>query len=207
MKLYDITAPIFEGMPVYKNKPEKQPKINTVTNAHVTESRIDIDLHTGTHIDAPLHMINDGDTFETIDIEKLVGNCKVFDLTTVEDKITADDLQNLKIEAGDFVLFKTTNSFEEEFNFEFIYIAECAANLLAEIGINGVGVDALGVERSQPGHPTHKALFAAEIIVIEGLRLKEVEAGEYLMVAAPLKMVGTDAAPARVLLIEDNQKG
>jgi arylformamidase len=207
VKIYDITAPIFEGMPVYKNKPEKQPKVKTVTNAHVTESRIDIDLHTGTHIDAPLHMINDGDTFESIDIEKLVGACKVIDLTFVEDKITAEDLKKYAIQQGDFILFKTKNSFDEEFNFEFIYIAECAANLLAEKGITGVGIDALGVERSQPGHPTHKALFSNDIIVIEGLRLKEVEAGEYFMVAAPLKMVGTDAAPARVLLIENMQKG
>jgi arylformamidase len=207
LKIYDITAPIFEGMAVYKNKPEKQPKINTVTNAHVTESRIDIDLHTGTHIDAPLHMINDGDTFETIDIEKLVGNCKVFDLTSVVDKITAEDIKGLDIQSGDFVLFKTKNSFEDAFNFEFIYIAECAANFLAEKGIKGVGIDALGVERSQPGHPTHKALFGSNIIVIEGLRLQEVEEREYFMVAAPLKMVGTDAAPARVLLIEDITKG
>jgi arylformamidase len=207
VKIHDITAPIYEGMPVYKNKPEKQPKINTVTNAHVTESRIDIDLHTGTHIDAPLHMINEGDTFETISIENLVGNCKVIDLTTVEDKITAEDISDKNIQSGDFIIFKTKNSFEEAFNFEFIYIAECAAKLLAEIGINGVGIDALGVERSQPGHPTHKTLFASEIIVIEGLRLKEVEEGEFFMVAAPLKMVGTDAAPARVLLIEDINKG
>lgn len=57
MKMYDVTAPIFEGMPVYKNKPEKQPKLTTVTNDYVTESRIDMDVHTGTHIDAPLHMV------------------------------------------------------------------------------------------------------------------------------------------------------
>ena len=71
MKIYDITAPIFEGMPVYKNKPEKQPKISRVTNAHVTESRLEIDVHTGTHIDAPLHMMNDGATFETITLDQL----------------------------------------------------------------------------------------------------------------------------------------
>ncbi|MDZ5610602.1 cyclase family protein, partial [Bacillus pseudomycoides] len=62
---------------------------------------------------------------------------------------------------------------------------------------------ALGVERSQPGHPTHKALFGANIIVIEGLRLKDVPADQYFMVAAPLKLVGTDASPARVLLFKD----
>lgn len=203
MKIYDISAPIFEGMAVYKNKPEKQPKFSTSTNAHVTESRIDMDLHSGTHIDAPLHMENNGETIEAISIEKLVRPCKVFDLTTVNDRITKDDLKSLNIEKDDFILLKTKNSFEEEFNFEFIFLAEDGAEFLAEIGVQGIGIDALGVERSQPGHPTHKTLFSNEIIVIEGLRLKEIEQGEYFMVAAPLKLVGVDAAPARILLIDE----
>jgi len=205
MKIYDITAPVFEGMPVYKNKPEKQPKITRVTNAYVTESRIEIDVHTGTHIDAPLHMINDGETFETLSMENLVGSVKVFNLTTVEDGIVKADLENLPIQENDFILFKTRNSFDDEFNFEFIYLKEDAAKFLADCKIRGVGIDALGVERSQPGHPTHKVLFGANIIIIEGLRLKEVEAGTYFMVAAPLKLIGTDASPARVLLFEDIQ--
>ncbi|MBA2873353.1 cyclase family protein [Thermaerobacillus caldiproteolyticus] len=205
MKLYDVTAPIFEGMPVYKNKPEKQPRLATVTNDYVTESRIDMDVHTGTHIDAPLHMVKGGETFETIPLENLVGACKVFDLTHVNDKITKENIANLDIQEQDFVLFKTKNSLEDAFNFEFIYVAEDAARYLAEKKVRGVGIDALGVERNQPGHPTHKTLFAANVIVIEGLRLKDVPEGQYFMVAAPLKLVGTDAAPARVLLLENVQ--
>ncbi|WP_033796144.1 cyclase family protein [Bacillus pseudomycoides] len=203
MKIHDITVPIFEGMTVYKNKPEKQPQFSRTTNAHVTESRITLDVHTGTHIDAPLHMINEGATFESIPLEKLVGPVKVFDLTTVEDGITITDLQHLDIQENDFILFKTRNSFEDEFNYEFIFLKEDGAHYLAKRNIRGVGIDALGVERSQPGHPTHKALFDANIIVIEGLRLKNVPADQYFMVAAPLKLVGTDASPARVLLFKD----
>lgn len=203
MKIYDITVPIFEGMPVYKNKPEKQPKISRVTNAHVTESRLELDVHSGTHIDAPLHMINGGDTFESISLEKLVGSVKVLNLTHVEDGITKADLDKFDIQEDDFLLFKTKNSFDEDFNPEFIYLKEDGATYLAELNIRGVGIDALGVERSQPNHPTHKVLFGANIIVIEGLQMKAVEAGTYFMVAAPLKLIGTDAAPARVILIED----
>lgn len=202
MKMYDITVPVYEGMPVYKNKPEKQPKLETTTNAHVTESRLALDVHTGTHIDAPLHMINDGDTFETLNLDNLVGNCKVFDLTQVEGGITKEHLEGFDIAQNDFILFKTKNSDDEEFNYEFIYLAETGAKYLADKGIRGVGIDALGVERSQEGHPTHKTLFGSGIIVIEGLQLKEVAQGSYFMVAAPLKLVGTDAAPARVLLFE-----
>mgnify|MGYP001184930152 CR=1 FL=1 len=201
-KFYDVTAPIYEGMPVYKNKPEKQPEFNTVTNAHVTETRISMDLHTGTHVDSPLHMINDGDTMESIAIEDLVGKVKLFDLTHVEDRITVEDIKDLPIEKDDFILFKTRNSSVDEFDFEFVFVAEDAARHLAEIEIKGVAVDALGIERAQPGHPTHRTLFENQVIVIEGLRLKEVPQGEYFMVAAPLKIIGTDAAPARVLLFE-----
>lgn len=202
MKMYDVSAPIFEGMAVYKNKPEKQPELNTVTNGYVTESRIGMDLHTGTHVDSPLHMIVEGDTMESISLNDLVGQAKVFDLTKVKDKIQKADIENFDIQKGDFVLFKTTNSLEEEFNFEFIFLAEDAAVYLSEIGIRGVGIDGLGIERSQEGHPTHKTLFKHEIIIIEGLRLKDAPEGEYFMVAAPLKILGKDASPARVLLFE-----
>lgn len=202
MKMYDVTADIYEGMAVYKNKPEKQPKINTVTNGHVTESRIDIDLHTGTHVDSPLHMINDGDTMETIKLDDLVGNIKLFDLSHVEDRITKRDIEALPINKDDFILFKTKNSYEDAFDFEFIFVAEDAASHLAEIGIKGVGIDSLGIERSQEGHPTHRTLFQNKVIIIEGLRLAEVSEGEYFMVAAPIKLQGTDAAPARIMLFK-----
>ncbi|MGG4448025.1 cyclase family protein [Brevibacillus sp. HB1.1] len=202
MKMYDVTATVYEGMTVYKNKPEKQPKIRTATNGYVTESRIDMDLHSGTHVDAPLHMVNAGDTFESISLEKLVGSCKVLDLTAVEDRITRSDLESFDLERGDFVLFKTKNSFEEAFSFEFIFLSEEGAEYVSELGVRGIGTDALGIERSQEGHPTHKKLFAAGVIVVEGLRLAEVPPGNYFLVAAPLKLIGTDAAPARVLLFE-----
>lgn len=204
MKFYDVTAEVYEGMPVYKNKEEKQPKFQTVTNGHVTETRLSLDLHTGTHVDAPLHMMNDGETMETIPLERLVRPVKLFDLTHVNDGITKEDIADLPIDKGDFILFKTSNSLDEEFNFEFIYVKEDAARYLAEKGIDGVGIDSLGIERAQEGHPTHRTLFQNDIIVMEGLRLKDVEAGQYFMVAAPLKVIGTDASPARVLLFEQS---
>ncbi|HJV45550.1 MAG TPA: cyclase family protein [Bacillota bacterium] len=202
MKVYDLTLPIFEGMTVYKNKPEKQPRFETVQNNYVSETRISLDAHTGTHIDAPLHMIINGKTSETIDLTHLVGPCKVIDMTQRTDGVSKKDFDHVNIKENDFLLLKTLNSYEETFNPEFIYVKEDAADLLAAKRIRGVGIDALGIERSQPGHPTHKTLFNAGIIVIEGLNLKDIAAGEYFMVAAPLKLVGIDASPARVLLIE-----
>ncbi|KMK93691.1 cyclase family protein [Rossellomorea marisflavi] len=203
MKIYDVTAPIHSDMPVYKNKPEKKPSIKTDTNGHVTESRISIDLHTGTHVDAPLHMFNEGETIETIDIKQLVRQVKVFDLTDAEENISYDDIKDLDIEENDFVIFKTKNSWDEEFNFEFIYVAADAAKHLAEKKIAGVAIDALGIERAQEGHPTHRTLMGNGVIIMEGLRLKDIEPGQYFMVAAPLNVQKTDASPARVLLFDE----
>lgn len=205
MKMYDVTMTITEGMQVYKNKPEKRPSIRVVQDfdkATARESRIDLDVHTGTHIDSPLHMLPEGGTMETLSLETLVGSSKVLDMTHVTDGVSKADLEKHEIQEGDFILLKTRNSMEDDFNFEFIYLAEDGAKYLAEKKIRGVGIDALGVERSQPGHPTHKTLFHAGILIMEGLRLAEVPQGEYFMVAAPLKVLETEAAPVRVLLFE-----
>jgi arylformamidase len=202
MKVFDVSLPIYKGMPVYKNKPEKQPVFHTAQSGHVTETRIEMDVHTGTHVDAPLHMIPGGETIETLPLEKLVRKAKVIDLTSVEQCITAEDLIGKQIEKDDFILFKTKNSWDDVFNFDFIYVNHEAARSLTEIGVAGVGIDALGIERAQENHPTHKELFENGTIIIEGLQLKSVPEGEYLMVAAPLKIRGLDASPARVVLIQ-----
>ena len=204
MKIYDISMEIHENMTVYKNKQEKRPQHTiTVQQGDVTESRICMDMHTGAHIDAPLHMINGGDTIENLDLSKVITRCKVFDFTHISDKITREDLKDKNIEKGDFVIFKTRNSFREDFDFQFVYLEKSGAEFLKEKGVVGVGIDALGIERDQPEHETHKILLGAGVVILEGLRLKEVEEGEYFLFAAPLKIKGAEAAPTRAVLIKE----
>lgn len=203
--IYDVSMLIHKDVQVYKNKDEKRPSFETTSDFKTGtshETRIHMDAHTGTHIDAPLHMLQDGKTIETIKLKQLVGDCRVIDLTEVTGAITRQDLEPHEPKHGEFLFLKTKNSWDEEFNFEFIYVAADAAAYLAEIGISGVGIDGLGIERSQPNHETHQALLSKDIVIIEGLRLKNVPAGTYFMVAAPLKLTGIDAAPARVMLFE-----
>lgn len=204
-KVYDISMPIFHGMQVYKNKPEKQPNIRVMqdyTTHTVFESRVDMDVHTGTHVDSPLHMLPEGGTMKTIPVERLVGPCRVLDLTHVTGGISKADLEPHGIQKGEFILFKTRNSSQDTFDPEFIFLAEDGAKYLSEIGIRLVGTDGLGIERSQPEHSTHKLLFAADVIIIEGLRLQDIPAANYFLVAAPIHLLETEAAPARALLIE-----
>lgn len=205
MKIYDISIPISRDMTVYKNKEEKRPVLTVMqdySSGHSFESRIEMDLHTGTHLDAPLHMLENGATVDKLDLSRVITSCKVIDLAEVEDKITGNTLAGQNISAGDFVLFKTRNSFHEGFDFEFVYLDKTGAEFLAEAEVAGVGIDALGIERNQPEHETHTILFANGIVILEGLKLKDVPAGEYLLYAAPLNIVGAEAAPVRAVLIE-----
>ncbi|UOQ50486.1 cyclase family protein [Gracilibacillus caseinilyticus] len=207
MKCYDISMEIQPTMQVWEDIKSKKPKFDTKTFGHVTDTTLTLNAHTGTHIDAPLHMINDAETFESIAIERLVRDVKVLHLGAAKDGITRQDLEAHTIKKNDFLLLKTNNSdhSSDHFDYEFIYLTEEAANYLIEKEIEGVGIDTLGIERSQEGNPTHRNLFGNNIIIIEGLRLKEIAPGNYFMVAAPLKLIGTEAAPARVLLFDQKQ--
>ncbi|SFI98159.1 arylformamidase [Paenibacillus sp. UNC496MF] len=204
-RIYDISMTIEPAMPVYKNKESKMPKITNVAchegGEAVYQSRLDLDAHAGTHVDAPLHMLKDGDAIETIGLEPLVGMARVADLTHCAEAVTRDDLEPLGLQRNDWVLMKTRNSYADAFEPDFAYLREDGAQYLIELGVRGIGTDALGIERGQIGYPTHRALFRNNIVVVEGLRLRDVATGSYFMVVAPLKLAGVEAAPARGFLI------
>ncbi len=204
MRIYDISMQIEYDMPVYKNRAAKRPLLSTVqdfSTGSCFESRIDMDMHTGTHIDAPLHMIENGGTIEKLDLKSVITRCKVFDFSCSKEKITSCDLREKDISEGDFVLLKTRNSFEDILSSGFVFLDITGAEYLESKRVIGVGIDALGIERSQPGHPTHNMLLGSGIVILEGLRLSEVPEGEYLLNAAPLNIVGAEAAPVRAVLI------
>ncbi|SHI92872.1 Kynurenine formamidase [Geosporobacter subterraneus DSM 17957] len=206
MKIYDISMPIHQDMPVYKNKEEKRPKLEIIRdykNSSAYESRLSLEMHTGTHLDMPLHMLEGGERIQSLDLSKVIRPCKVLDFTAVSEKISKTDLEKKQIQAGDFLLFKTQNSYKEAFDFEFIYLDDFGAAYLLEKGVVGVGIDALGIERAQPNHATHKILLGAEIVILEGLRLSEVHEGEYFLIAPPLLVPEAEAAPVRALLLEN----
>ena len=208
MKIYDVSMLIEHNMMVYKDKQENRPQLSVVKSIphdSSTESVISMNVHTGTHIDAPLHMDPEGTTIETVDLDKLVMPCKVLDMTHVQDGITVNDLKMHAIDADDFLLFKTKNSYAETFSADFIYLKKSGAEYLAQKNVTGVGIDSLGIERSQPEHETHKTLMGNGIVIIEGLRLKDILPGDYFLCALPLKIKGADGAPARVVLLENEE--
>lgn len=203
MKIYDISMAIYPGMTVYKNKTEKQPVLQVVKDETkgIVETRLYLDTHTGTHVDAPGHVFPGGPGVESIEPADFFTFCRVLDLTGVPEKISRRDLLAHAIQPGDFLLLKTKNSWRGNFVFDFVYLSAEAAAYLADLGVRGVGLDALGIERDQPGYPTHRVLLAKKILLLEGLYLKDVPAGVYFLIVAPLKLTGVEAAPARVFLL------
>ena len=198
---------ISEDMQVYKNRAEKKPKLNIkrTLKEGANESRLKIDLHTGSHVDAPYHVLKNGKTIEKISLDKFMGNCIVLDFTKVKNAITEINFKKLKlkIQKNDIVLLKTKNKAGKKFNFNFTYLEKSGAEYLLLKKIKAVGIDCLGIERSQPRHETHKILLKNNIPIFEGLDLSKVNQGRYFFHGLPLKIRKGDASPVRAVLIKD----
>ncbi|MBI9013043.1 MAG: cyclase family protein [Clostridiales bacterium] len=198
--MIDITMTITESMKVYKNKESKKPILKVISDQPVYETDIAMNLHTGTHIDFPKHMISDGKLSDAYNIDQFVGKCYVLDVTFLERRILKKDLTAINLKTYDFILFKTKNSFSDTFNPNYIYLSEEAAEYLSRYDLKGVGIDALGIEREQPGHPTHHLLLSKDILIYEGLYLKDVEEGVYEFIGLPTKIGSVEASPVRAIL-------
>jgi len=201
--------PVHHDMPVYKGRPEKRPQLSVqsdFTTGTAYESVIEMNMHTGTHLDRSLHMIPGGSKVESLDLNKVITPCKVLDFTQVKENITAEDLKKKEINEGDFILLKTRNSFEDILEGDFVFLEKSGAAYLRDKKIKGVGIDSLGIERSQPDHETHIKLLEVDIVIVEGLRLAHVEEGEFFLFAAPIYIVGAEGAPLRAVLIKDFNK-
>lgn len=122
--------------------------------------------------------------------------------TSIEEQITSKELESKNICLGDFILFKTINSNFSEFRNDFVYLDKSVAEYLVDKGIIGVGIDSLGIERNQPNHITHKLLLGNNISILEGLRLKGINQGNYFLFAAPIKIKGSDGGPTRAVLVD-----
>ncbi|MBK5200045.1 MAG: cyclase family protein [Spirochaetaceae bacterium] len=203
-EVYDISMPITQDMPVFKGKEEKRPLIttqSTFATGSTYESVIKMNMHTGSHIDSKLHMIEGGPTVESLNIKELLTKCRVIDLSECTSSIGKKDLVDKNIQSGSFILLKTKNSTEDILEKEFIYLDRSGASYLVEKNIAGVGTDGLGIERNQSDHKTHILLMNKGIHILEGLRLANIKEGEYFLSALPILIPGVEASPIRAVLI------
>ena len=194
VQIVDVSVPVRPGMIVYPGDPEvRLERVSSIAAGDVANiSRLDLGVHSGTHVDAPLHFAEGAASVETLPLDVLVGPC-----------VVVEGLEVAAVPAGaERVLFKTPNSElweRDEFSEEFVKLDGEAARALVARGVRLVGIDYLSIGDEE----AHHVLLGAGVVAVEGLDLRSVEPGEYGLVCAPLKLVGAEGAPARVLLLRD----
>ena len=205
--IIDISRPIFTGMAIYpRNPPVSVTPTKSIARGDSSNvSLLSLGSHTGTHVDAPLHMAEGGAAIDRVSLDAMIGPAIVIG---VPDGVRAVGPAELESRIGNHtrVLLRTRNSarFAESgaFDEEFSYLTPEGAAFLVERGVVFLGIDALSVEQYHAGHHrAHDVLLQAGVAVVEGLALEDVVPGEYEVVCLPLRIRGCDGAPARVVLI------
>ena len=205
MKLIDVSVPLDANLPSYPgNTPFVLESVKRIANGDSSNvSSLHLSAHAGTHVDAPRHFFDSGLGVEALPLEMLFGRARVIEVTSRKG-IGANELSGADLSKDVRLLIKTHNSRlwgSPEFHRNYAGVTESGAKHLIEHGIKVVGVDYLSVEEfKRPGAPAHRVLLGGGTIVIEGLNLRDVEPGVYEMFCLPLRVVGADGAPARVVL-------
>ena len=202
----DISVPVRNGMPHWPTDaaPKIEWKLRIDRGDVCNVSALAINSHTGTHMDAPRHFIRDGQTLDRMPLEATLGPARVIEIKDKES-IKPNELRPHRIQRGERIIFKTRNSTRSwktnAFDENFVFISREAAEYLAQRKIQTVGVDYLSVGGfRKDGVETHQALLEAGIWIIEGLNLSKVKPGRYELVCLPLKVLGSEGAPARAVL-------
>jgi len=209
MAIFDISISITPEMPVWPGDPsvvlEKVASMDA--GDHDNVSRLACSVHTGTHVDAPHHFLNDHRTVESLALDVLTGPAEIIQVADDVDTITADNLNKARITPGIArLLIKTRNSKQwasgdEKFDQKFVGISSDGAEWIVARGIKLVGIDYLSIAPYKQSIPTHQILLKPGIIILEGLNLNAVSPGRYELYCLPLKLAGADGAPARAILI------
>ena len=208
MRTYDITLTINPQMTVWPGDPPVNMQlISSIASGDSSNvTQVSMSCHTGTHVDAPDHFLNNGKTVESLSMDLLVGRAYVLHLPFV-DTITASVLIEADIPPRTRrLLFKTRNSEYwakggKEFHEDFVGLSVDAAELLVDRNVKLVGIDYLSIAPYHMGKPVHTILLDAGVVVIEGLDLSQVSQGRYTLHCLPLKLGGADGAPTRAILV------
>ncbi|MGE5429845.1 MAG: cyclase family protein [Syntrophomonadaceae bacterium] len=201
----EVSAPVRSGMQHWPGEPDvliyKIASISEGKDANV--SGLSMSAHTGTHMDAPYHFINDGKDISQVPFDVLIGPALVIDVKNPKC-VDLQDIRDSDIRQGARVLFKTANSDKEWFNMDFSTgytgLSARAAEYLAEREVQLVGIDFLSIGTYKEDEDVHRTLLGKGIWIIEGLYLKDIPEGSYEMICLPLRLIGSDGAPARAVL-------
>lgn len=210
MTIYDISVPLSAATPTYPSDPTIEitswSELQRGDAANV--SLLHFGAHSGTHVDAPAHFIAGGAKVEALALESLLGRATVVEVPTDMTSIDGDFISGNCNRSTERILFKTRNSSfwnspEEGFRTDYTYLEPDGARRLIEMGIKLVGIDYLSIERfKSDGAETHRILLSNDVVILEGLDLRNVPAGRYELFCLPLRIAAGsgDGAPARAIL-------
>jgi arylformamidase len=206
-KLIDVSVPVSATTVVWPSAPSPvfERRLSIERGDAVNDSNVFMNAHTGTHIDAPLHHFDGAMAADQVAFEALLGDAWVISLPDVAT-ITADRLAAVWPEAPvKRVLFKTRNSalwsaHGPGFFEDFCALTPDGAEWLAARSVLLVGIDYLSVQRFADSNAVHRTLLGAGIVLLEGLDLSAAPPGRYELLCLPLRLVGLEASPARVIL-------
>jgi arylformamidase len=214
LMIYDISTPISSNTPVWPGDPPVSlrhlSEIEEGDNATVTE--VQMSVHTGTHIDAASHFISGAQTVDQIPLDKLIGQVLVLDIDPAENVITKKVLKShglhQKLLAARKILFRTRNSnlFQASsptFQTDYVGIDSSGAEYLVQFKLDLIGVDYYSIAPFTETREPHVILLEKEIVLLEGINLSSVAEGFYQLFCLPLNFIGSEGAPARVILIDN----
>jgi arylformamidase len=204
MKIYDISIPLSESLPIYPGDPPiiVEPALAIGKGDGVNVSRISMSTHSGTHIDAPLHVDDRGVSVDHLSLSLLNGRALVAEVGGTK-KIGRRELEQLPIKGEERLLLKTENSVlwsRPDFVEDYACLTEDGADYLIGIGIRLIGIDYLSIEAFDGDGGIHRMFLEHGIVILEGLNMNEVASGIYELICLPMKIRGGDGAPARAIL-------
>ena len=210
MPIYDVTVPVSNELPTWPSDPavEISDFRSFAAGDGVNVSMLNLGAHTGRHVDAPAHFIEGAAKVESLPLDALIGEAIVIEVPEDFPAIDEEFVKQNYVPGSERVLFKTRNSAfwseaEPQFHTDFTYLDLTAAKWLVEQGIKLVGIDYLSIEKyASEKHETHLALLSHGVVILEGLNLTGVSAGNYELICLPLRLRSNqgDGAPARVVL-------
>ncbi len=196
------TTPVYEG-----DAPMKFDFLKDMRKGDgFTLSAFSLGAHSGTHIDAPMHFVAGGAPIDQVPLEPLIGRARVIDIADGVQAIDAAELNRHQWKGAERLLFRTRSSrrgwmASPTFHRDFAYVAPDAAQLMADAGVQLVGIDYISAEQFGALAPrTHRILLGKGIPIVEGLALETISAGDYDLIVLPMKVRGHEGAPARAVL-------
>jgi arylformamidase len=210
MPIYDLSVPLSSELPTYPGDPGIQISAwSSLDNGDAANvSAVNFGAHTGTHVDAPAHFLQNAKKVEALTLEVLIGEAEVIEVPE-ELRVIDEDFVAMNCQEGTArVLFKTRNSAFwtgdfADFRTDFTHLDLSAAQWLVQQGVKLVGIDYLSIEKfHSQDHAVHRAFLTHDVIILEGLNLSGVPAGKYELICLPLRLRSPlgDGAPARAVL-------